>query len=265
MQEEKVRFKDASIYYKLYENEGKDTVLFLHPYASSGTLFDSQITFFKREYQLLVIDLPGHGLSSISKNVSFADGPEIIKVLLDELNINSCHIVSVSEGAIIAQGFEHIFPDKIKTLTVVSGLSIYHNSSRVLKNELRWTRFKNFFKWIFSFKSYKKYYLGKSAFSSQAREKFEKTMVGFKRSSVFAYRRFGRFYKLGEQTAFYPSYVVCGTYDLEVIKDSTMQYEQKVPLTTIEGYDNASQVVFLDNPRQFNEHLSIFLKSVESE
>ena len=78
-------------------------------------------------------------------------------------------------------------------------------------------------------------------------------------------RRFGRFYKLGEQTAFYPSYVVCGTYDLEVIKDSTMQYEQKVPLTTIEGYDNASQVVFLDNPRQFNEHLSIFLKSVESE
>ncbi|NMA04987.1 MAG: alpha/beta fold hydrolase [Acholeplasmataceae bacterium] len=265
MQEEKVRFKDASIYYKFYGNEGKETILFLHPYASSGGLFENQITFFKREYQLLVIDLPGHGLSSVSKNVSFADGPEIIKVLLDELNISSCHIVSVSEGAIIAQGFAHIFPNKMKTLTVVSGFSIYHDSSKVLKSELRWTRFKNFFKWIFSFKNYKKYYLNKSAFSTQARKKFLKTMEGFNRNSVFAFRKFGRFYKLGKQTAFYPSYVVCGNYDLEVIKDSTMQYEQKVPLTTIEGYDNASQVVFLDNPRKFNDHLSIFLKSVESE
>ncbi len=263
MQDQTIRFKDAGIYYKLFENPTKETILFLHPYASSGVLFDNQVTFFKREYQLLIIDLPGHGKSSISKNVTFESGPEIIKTILDTLNIETCHIVAVSEGAIIAQGFAHIFPNRMKSLTAISALSLFHGSGTVVRNELRWDKFKNLFKWLFSFKAYKKYYIEKSAHTPQGKEKFAKSMKGFSRSSSLSHLRFSRYYKLGKQKSFYPSYVVCGNYDLEVIKDASMQFEQKVPMTTLEGYPNAKQVVFLDNPRQFNEHLSTFLKSIQ--
>ena len=263
MLDQTIRFKDAGIYYKLYENPSKETILFLHPFTSSGVLFDNQVTFFKREYQLLIIDLPGHGKSSISSSVTFEDGPEIIKVLLDNLNIDSCHIVGVSEGAIIAQGFAHIFPNRMKSLTAISAFSIFHGSGKVVRSELRWDKVKNFFKWIFSMKSYKKYYIEKSAFSPQDKEKFQKSMKGFTRRSFLAHLKFSRFYKLGKQKHFYPTYVVCGNYDLDVIKDSSVQYEQKVPMTTIEGYPNSKQVVFLDHPRQFNEHLLTFLRSIK--
>lgn len=263
MLDQTIRFKDAGIYYKLYENRGKETILFLHPYGSSGVLFDTQVTFFKREYQLLIIDLPGHGQSSISSSVTFENGPEIIKVILDQLNIDSCHIVGVSEGAVIAQGFGHIFPNRMKSLTVISAFSLFHGSGKVVRSELRWSKVKNFFKWVFSFKSYKNYYIEKSAFTAQGKERFKKSMKGFKRKSSLSHLRFSRFYKLGKQKTFYPSYVVCGNHDLEVIKDSSMQYEQKVPMTTLEGYPNAKQVVFLDNQRQFNEHLFTFLKSIK--
>lgn len=258
-----IQFKDIGVYYNLYKNPEKETILFLHPYGSSGLLFDNQITFFKREYQLLCIDLPGHGKSGVSKNVSFENGPEIIKVILDELNISKCHIVSVSEGSIVAQGFAHIFSEKVQSLVVVGGFSIYHDSFKAIRSEMRVTRLKNMFKWAFSFGGYKNHYIDTSAFTPQGKEKFTKTMLGFKRKSALSRLRVKRFYKLGKQTHFYPTYAVCGNNDLEVMKDACIQYEQKVPMTTSEGYINCKRIVFLDNPRQFNERVLTFLHSVE--
>jgi len=262
MTDQTIRFKDCGIYYLMYENPLKETIVLLHPYASSGLIFDSLFIALKREYQLIIIDMPGHGKSGVTSSVTFEDMPEIIKVILDKEDILKTHIIGISEGAIVGQGFGQVFPDRLLSLVAVSSFSIYHGSYKAVYGELRGTKFKHLFLWLFSFKRYKNYYIEKSSSTNSGKDKFEKTMKGFKRISILSKKGLKRFYKMGKQNKIYPTYVVCGEFDLDIIKDASIQYEQKVPLSTLEGYNNTRQVVFLDNPRLFNDHLITFLKSV---
>lgn len=263
MTDQTIRFKDCGIYYLVYENPTKETIVMLHPYASSGLLFDSQIMALKRDFQLVLIDMPGHGKSSVSRNVTFRDMPEIIRLVLQEIEVESAHFIGVSEGSVVAQGFAQAFPKQLKSLVSISAYSIFHESDKAIRGELRLTRIKHFFLRWFSFKHYKKFFILQSALSNQGMDKFAKTMKGFKRRSIKAKKGLSRFSKMGRQTSFYPTYVVCGEHDLEVIKDASMQHGQKVPMATIEGYPNTKQIVFLDNPRLFNDHLMTFLKNVD--
>lgn len=262
MTDQTIRFKDCGIYYLMYENPLKETIVLLHPYASSGLIFDSLIIALKRDYQLIIIDMPGHGKSGVTRNVTFEDMPEIIKVILDQEEILKTHMVGISEGAIVSQGFGQIFSDRLLSLVAISTFSIFHDSYKAVYGELRKTKIKHLFLWLFSFKNYKKYYIEKSSLTNSGKDKFEKTMKGFKRISILSKKGLKRFYKMGKQNKIYPTYVVCGEFDLDIIKDASIQYEQKVPLSTLEGYNNTRQIVFLDNPRLFNDHLITFLKSV---
>ncbi|MEV5030385.1 alpha/beta fold hydrolase [Paenibacillus sp. LPE1-1-1.1] len=47
--------------YFMLENEGKDTLLMLHPAFADHTIFETQLAYFKNNYQIIAIDLPGHG------------------------------------------------------------------------------------------------------------------------------------------------------------------------------------------------------------
>ncbi|NLN50356.1 MAG: alpha/beta hydrolase [Acholeplasmataceae bacterium] len=263
MKAQTIKFKDCGIYYTIFQNESKPTIVMIHSYASSGKIFDSQVLALKRLYQLIVVDLPGHGKSQYSKNVKINDMPEVIKLILDRENIAKTHLIGVSEGALVAQAFGQIFSNKILSAVVVSSFSIFHDSYKAFYESQFLTKLKLFFFWLFAFGKYKNYYVEKSALKLQAQTLFAQSMIGFSRRSVFVKKNLKRFYHLGEQKTKYPTYVVCGEFDLGIIKDASLQYEQKVPLTTVEGYNDAKQIVFLDNPRLFNERLKTFFKSVD--
>ena len=62
----------------------------------------------------------------------------------------------------------------------------------------------------------------------------------------------------------YKIYLVCGEKRLDIIKDGSFQYEQKTPMTTLEGYREAKQIVFLDNGRLFNERIKVFFNEIDN-
>ncbi|HHV33133.1 MAG TPA: alpha/beta hydrolase [Acholeplasma sp.] len=263
MEKQTIRFKDCGIYYERYLNPGKPYVVMLHSFGSSGLIFSDQIVVLKRQYQIIVVDFPGHGQSEYSKYVLLKDMPEIINMIFEIEKITKAHFIGISEGAEIAQAFAHLFPKKVSSLIGISTMSIYYDSHKALSSSLALTNFKlNFFR-IFYFKKYKKWFIERSAHTLKGREKFKESMVGFKRKSKNVLKGFKRFYSLGENTNEYPSYIVCGEEDLDVIKDASVQYEQKIPLTTLEGYRQSKQIVFLDNNRLFNERMKIFLSEME--
>lgn len=257
-----IRFKNCGIYYEKYQNLGKPYIVMLHSFASSGLIFSEQIMALKRQYQAIIVDFPSHGKSEHSKDVYIKDMPEILNMIFEKEKIEKAHFIGVSEGAEVAQAFAHLFPKKLISLIGISTISIYHESYKALSTNLFFSKLKlNFFR-LFWFKSYKKWFVERSANSAEGKEMFSYSMRGFTRKSSKTLKEYNRFYQLGKQTYNYPTYLVCGECDWDVIKDASFQFEQKIPMTTLEGYPKSKQIVFLDNNRLFNERIKTFISEM---
>lgn len=261
MKDYTIRFKDCSIYYEMHENKTKPTLVFLHGYTSSLSLFESIMVTFKKDYQLLLIDLPGHGRSGVSSSVGFKDMPEIIKSIFDYQEIAKAHFLGVDVGSVVAQGFGHIYPNQIESLVSIGSYSIYHDSFKKVKNEHFWKNVQLSIQWLFYFKGYLKHYQTLAAITDLGMNKYALTQKAFKRHGVKAFKGLNRFYKWKNPTKVYPIYVVCGEYEEEVIKDASLQFEQKIPNAILEGFNKSKKVVFLDQSRLFVEHYQTFLKT----
>lgn len=263
MEKQTIRFKDCGIYYERYLSPGNPYVVMLHSFGSSGLIFSEQIMALKRQYQIIVVDFPSHGKSEKSKDVFIKDMPEILNMIFAKEKISKAHFIGVSEGAEVVQAFAQLFSKKVISLVAVSTISIYHDSYKAVASSLSMTKFKLKLLRVFNFKRYKNWFIERSAYSEEGKERFSLSMRGFTKNSNKALKGLNRFYELGKQTYFYPTYLVCGEGDWDVIQDASFQYEQKTPKTTLEGYQGAKQIVFLDNNRLFNERIRYFISEMD--
>lgn len=263
MGKQTVRFKDCGIYYERYLNPGKPFVVMLHSFASSGKIFKDQILAIKHQYQIIVVDLPGHGKSEYSKHVKIKDMPEILNMIFSVEKIDKAHFVGITEGSLVAQAFGHLFPNRVTSLVAISSISIFHDSHKALSSSLFFTNLTLGFLRIFSFNHFKNWYINRSANTYNGKQIFKESMEGFKRRSHNVLKGLKRFYSFTNYNVNYPTYLVCGENDLEVIKDASFQFEQKVPKTTLEGFVNSKQIVFLDEGRFFNDRLKLFLNNID--
>ena len=256
-----MRFKDCSIYYQIQPNPTKPSLVLLHSYASSLQIFDQQVVTLKKDFQLVLFDLPGHGKSEVSTSVGLKDMPEIIKNVLDHHDLFKAHFLGIHEGSIIAQGFAHIYPDRLISLISLSGYSIYHDSHKLIQSEKRTDSLKNIWFYLFGFKKYLNYYANQAALTDQGIERFMKSTKGFKRKGLLSLLGYKRYFKLNQNPKVYPTYLICGQFEKEAIKDACILYEQKRPKTVLEGFNQTKRIVFLDQSRLFQEHFMTFIRN----
>lgn len=252
-------FKDSTIYYELTLKDYSETIVFLHPYGSSINIFKNQIEYFKRKYNLLLIDMPSHGRSSYSSLVTIKDMPEIIKTVLNENNISKVHLLGIKEGALVAQAFMSVFSKNVLSLVLVSSYSIFENDYKVIRGTNILNNIKMKLQWLFYFKGYKNSLINNSAISDDGRDLFKESMLNFKRRSIFFKKGIKRFYKLINKEVSIPIYLVVGSLDKEIIKDLSIKFEKRYQRVILEGFHGCKEVVFLDNNKLFNERLMTFL------
>lgn len=97
-------------------------LLFLHAGYQDLHMWDAQATFFEKYYQVVRIDMPGHGLTTgIDTNLLVAD---VIRIVLDSLHIRKAVVAGVSMGGASATDFVLAYPERVTGLIVVApGLS----------------------------------------------------------------------------------------------------------------------------------------------
>lgn len=97
-----------------------EPLLFLHTGLQTGlTDFEYQREYFKGNYQVILPDLRGHGKSKIDNIVNFFEDSVVDLVeTLDDLQIDSAHIVGCSLGGLVGLIFAKRFPDRVKSLTI---------------------------------------------------------------------------------------------------------------------------------------------------
>lgn len=99
---------------------GAPTLLFLHPVSLDSSWFDNQIAAFSGDYDVVAMDMPGHGLSSpLLGAPTFPALADIVASVLDSLAIEGAHVVGLSFGGMIAQHLTLRRPDLVHSLVLI--------------------------------------------------------------------------------------------------------------------------------------------------
>lgn len=124
-----------------YEEHGNgEPVLFIHGLGSSVTDWKMQTDFFSKEFQVIVYDIRGHGLSGTSgSKFSIKDLADDCAALLRSLTGAPAHIVGISLGGMIAYQLAVSDPDLVRTLTVVNSIPEFNITSIRLRMKF-WMR-----------------------------------------------------------------------------------------------------------------------------
>lgn len=125
--------------YTAYENQNSDEwVTFVHGAGGSSSIWFKQIRDFKQHFNVLLIDLRGHGLSKEShakphsKKYTFKSIALDILEVIDHLKISSAHFVGISLGTIVIRQLAEINPERVKSMIMGGAILKMNFRSQIL-------------------------------------------------------------------------------------------------------------------------------------
>jgi len=126
------------LHYKTYQHDTSDEwVTFIHGAGGSSSIWYKQLKQFKKSFNVLLIDLRGHGnskslgLSTISKYTFRTITKDVVEVI-DHLKIKSSHFVGISLGTIIIRELAEIIPDKVSSMIMGGAILKMNFRSQIL-------------------------------------------------------------------------------------------------------------------------------------
>jgi pimeloyl-ACP methyl ester carboxylesterase len=110
------KINGIDLYYEIY-GTGRP-LIFLHGSGGSIRSSAARIEYFKKYFKVIAIDSRGHGKSidSTTKQLTYIQMANDIKVLLDSLHIDSAFVQGQSDGGILGLLLAINFPAKISKL-----------------------------------------------------------------------------------------------------------------------------------------------------
>lgn len=99
------------------------TVVLIHGFGEDSRIWNRQVEWMQKSYQVIVPDLPGTGASALTEDVSMESMANQLKQLLDKEGIQQCTLLGHSMGAYISLAFAERFPG------LVQGLGLLHSTA----------------------------------------------------------------------------------------------------------------------------------------
>lgn len=238
----------------------RKTILLVHPAFCDHEIFKYQVEYFSPQFNVITVDMIGHGLSKVANNdVTIADMPEILKAILDELSIKSVTILGVSLGSVVAQSFAYKFPDMIDNVIVVGGYPI----QRALNQDIMKAQGAEIRKWIpyliFSIGKFRQYVTKQSVMSEKGQELFLKGAQHFTLKSFMAMRNNEKLLIDENEIHPKPFYFIYGEYDLKLAKNSGKMMAINFLRTYYSEIKEAGHCANVDNPELFNHEVEEIL------
>lgn len=243
-------------------DEGHDEwVLFLHAAFVTHEMFRMQFGYFRDKYNILAVDIIGHGLSTDTRK-----GDSILKMsewtsgILKAEGIDKVHIAGVSLGAVLAQDFANRYPDSVSSLACFGGYDI-KNFDTDIQKENSSRQMLMMLKALFSVKWFAKANRKISAYTPQAQDEFYDMNIRFrKKSFMFLAGLDGMINRHRTGKRNYPLLVGCGRHDIPMELDVVETWHAAEPDSRMVIFENAGHCVNMDVPMEFNRTLESFWK-----
>ncbi len=116
------------LHYRTYElSEKAPWVVFVHGAGGSSAIWFLQVKEFKKHFNVLMVDLRGHGKSkgvslSHKRKYSFEDITLDIIEVLDHLKIDKAHFMGVSLGTILIRQISELVPERVRSMVMAGAI-----------------------------------------------------------------------------------------------------------------------------------------------
>lgn len=249
------------LYHKVYSHLTSPVwVVFVHGAGGSSNVWYKQVKDFKAHFNVLLIDLRGHGKSQNvfsevwSNKYTFEDVSRDVLDVLDHLNIKKAHYVGISLGTIIIRTIADIAPQRVDSLILGGAVTRLTIKSRILVNV--GNAIKRLIPYMWLYKIYALILLPK-ANHSESRNLF------IKEAKSLYQKEFLRWFKLTkdlnpilklfrEKPLHLPVFYVMGSQDymfLEPVQEMVKIHAN----STLHIIENCGHVVNVEQPAHFNK------------
>ncbi len=256
------------IHYTTYDHPtSKEWVTFIHGAGGSSTIWYKQIRDYKKHFNVLLLDLRGHGQSKLKdvfdEKYTFDTVTRDVIEVLDHLKIERAHFVGISLGTIIIRQLAEFRPELVQSMILGGAIMKLNTRSQFLM------RFGNIVKsfipylWLYQF----------FAWIIMPRKNHEESRNLFiQEAKKIAQREFKRWYKLTAEInpllKFFrsvdlniPTLYIMGEQDhmfLPAIEDIVQQHQTAL----LHIIEECGHVVNVERPKQFNTVSLNWLRSI---
>ena len=254
-----LQLDDVALFYEVV-GEGQP-VLLIHGLGSSGRDWEKQIEFFASRYQLITVDIRGHGRSSKPPGPYSVDlfAEDVVR-LLETLGVGPVHVVGISMGGMIGLQLAVSWPEVVRSLVVVN--SDPELVVRTFQDRMQvWRRFL-----IVRLLGMRKMgeVLSQRLFPEPGQEGLREMLVErWAENDKRAYREALRAL-VGWSVADQIGHIGCPTLVVSADQDNTPvaareAYVGQIPSARLVVIENAHHAVTVERPEEFNAVLDEFL------
>ena len=249
--------------------ENTKWVTFVHGAGGSSSIWFKQIRAFKDKYNVLVLDLRGHGNSRpvlkdvFNEKYTFDVITADIVELLDYLKIEKSHFVGISLGTILIRNLAETNPERVDSMILAGAIMKLNFRSQILIK--LGVIFKSVMPYILLYKLF--------AFIIMPRKNHKSSRLLFVREAKkMCQKEFIKWFKLSSEInpllrlfrvkdVKIPTYYLMGDQDY-LFLPSIKKITETHSLTSLAVVKNCGHVVNVEQPLLFNEKAIYFLDNL---
>lgn len=252
-----------------FHDTSQEWVTFVHGAGGSSSIWFKQLRAFKEYFNILLLDLRGHGNSnpklqdSLDENYTFDAITDDIVEVLDANKIETSHFVGISLGTILIRNLAENYPNRVESMVMGGAIMKMNIRSRFLMNV--GVVFKSVVPYMILYKLF--------AFIIMPRKNHKKSRLLFVNEAKKLYQKeFIRWFKLTseinpllkffrQKSINIPSLYVMGEQDylfLPAVK-KIAETHKDAKLFVLE---NCGHVVNVEQPLIFNKQVIEFIKDL---
>ncbi len=252
-----LRLENSPITYYTDDSAGGEWVVFVHAAFVDHTMFEKQYEYFSGKFNLLAVDILGHGESTRAKKGDTVEKTsEWINLIFQKHKISAAHFVGVSLGSVFIQDFARKYADKVLSLACFGGYDIANFDPEVQKANSK-AQAGMMLKAMISVKWFAKANKKISAYTPEAQEEFYNMNIRFKKRSFMYLAGLKNLIGGAQNKRTYRLLVGCGEHDIPAEINIVNEWAARENCEKV-IFDGAGHCVNMDKPDEFNRCLEKF-------